>query len=237
MWGFRTKTEEATIVETTTIDEKPEKIVPKKTASIIAADVKILGSVIGSSDLAVDGSIEGDVRCAQFTLGKDGVVSGNIIAETATIRGKVIGNVNARTIMLSGKGSIDGDLTHSVLIIEEGGVFEGRSRRVADPLAEATLVIAAPEAQEKTKDKDKAETDTSESKAEETKTEEAEVKEADAIAGKPEEAKAEVEAETKEAKAEIKDEKPKTSKAKKAKEEDEAEDVSISKELKEALSV
>jgi cytoskeletal protein CcmA (bactofilin family) len=108
-------------------------------ASNIALGTIVSGSVQSEGDVVVDGVVVGDVRCATLTIGKAGEVRGNVAAETATIRGKVAGDVRARTIQLAATGSIEGDLTHSVLIIEEGGSFEGRSRRSADPLNEPAI--------------------------------------------------------------------------------------------------
>jgi cytoskeletal protein CcmA (bactofilin family) len=118
--------------------------------SVIAAGAVVSGSMSAAGDITVEGQVIGDVRCATLLLGKDGDVKGNVTAETATIRGRVIGNVRARTIQLASTGSVEGDLSHAVLIIEEGGVFEGRSKRAADPLSELALsapVAAEPEAE------------------------------------------------------------------------------------------
>ena len=170
MWGR--KKEKATIVEMPTPEATPAPVVVKKPTSVIASDVKILGSIISGSDLVVEGAVEGDIRCGLFTLGKEGIVSGNVVAETATVRGKITGNVTARTIMLAGNGAIEGDLTHSVLIIEEGGMFEGRSKRVADPLSEETLAIEDKATSEDVKPKAKKATKAkAEKKAEENTVE------------------------------------------------------------------
>lgn len=114
--------------------------------SVIAAGAVISGSMSAAGDIHIEGQVVGDVRCATLILGKDGDIKGNVTAETATIRGRVIGNVRARTIQLASTGSVEGDLSHAVLIIEEGGVFEGRSKRAADPLSE--LALSAPVAAE-----------------------------------------------------------------------------------------
>lgn len=118
-------------------------------ATTIASGATIQGSLTATGDVVVDGVVNGDVRSGSVTVGRDGEVNGAIRAETATIRGKVTGDVQARTIQLAGTGSIEGDLTHAVLVIEEGGVFEGRSRRLADPLAETgpAAQIPAPAAE------------------------------------------------------------------------------------------
>jgi|GEM_PF-764968 len=144
MWGKKSKAEAETAVVVQSDNEvhAAETVKPRASASVIAANANILGSIVTNGDLAIDGKVDGDVSCSLFTIGATGHINGNVIAETATIRGKVAGNVTARTILLAGTGSIEGDLTHSVLIIEEGGSFEGRSKRQADPLANAQMAIA-----------------------------------------------------------------------------------------------
>jgi cytoskeletal protein CcmA (bactofilin family) len=114
----------------------------RQVTSVVAVGAVISGSMSASGDVHIEGQVIGDVRCATLILGKDGDIKGNVTAETATIRGRVIGNVRARTIQLASTGSVEGDLSHAVLIIEEGGVFEGRSKRAADPLSE--LALSAP---------------------------------------------------------------------------------------------
>jgi cytoskeletal protein CcmA (bactofilin family) len=110
--------------------------------SVVAAGAVVSGSMSAPGDITIEGHVIGDVRCATVVIGKDGDVKGNVTAETATVRGRVTGNVRARTIQLASTGSVEGDLSHAVLIIEEGGVFEGRSKRAADPLSE--LALSAP---------------------------------------------------------------------------------------------
>ncbi len=147
IWGKKPKVqdEEATIVSIIPSQtETEETIVQKAPPSVIAAQTNVLGSIVCAGDLSVDGNVEGDVRCALFTVGVNGHIAGNVTAETATVRGRISGNVVARTILLAGTGSIEGDLTHAVLIIEEGGVFEGRSKRLADPLGASTNQLEAP---------------------------------------------------------------------------------------------
>lgn len=143
MWGKKSKTETevAVVVENEHEAHATEAPKPRAQASVIAANANIMGSIVTVGDLAVDGKVDGDVRCSLFTVGATGHINGNVIAETATIRGKIAGNVTARTILLAGTGSIEGDLTHSVLIIEEGGSFDGRSKRQADPLANTQFAL------------------------------------------------------------------------------------------------
>ncbi|MBN8649616.1 MAG: polymer-forming cytoskeletal protein [Caulobacterales bacterium] len=146
MWNKKPKIfeEEATIVPMITETKEVKEVVRKPSASVIASQTNINGSISANGDVSVDGNVNGDVSCALFSVGTNGTINGNVTAETATIRGRVNGNVTARTILLAGTGTIEGDLTHCVLIIEEGGVFEGRSKRVSDPLSGETKALEAP---------------------------------------------------------------------------------------------
>lgn len=119
---------------------------PKPAASVVAAGAVVSGSMSSPGDIHIEGIVIGDVRCDTLIVGKNGEVKGNVISEIATVRGKVSGDVRARMIQLATTGSIDGDLTHAILIIEEGGQFEGRSKRSADPLAGPSIEAANLEA-------------------------------------------------------------------------------------------
>jgi cytoskeletal protein CcmA (bactofilin family) len=148
MWGSKKDATEVEPVAETTIPaiarpDPPAGAAAATGVSVIAAGCVVNGSVTATGNLQIEGTVSGDVRCATLTVGRAGAVTGHVTAETATIRGKVDGDVRARTIQLAGTGVINGDLTHAVLIIEEGGEFEGRSKRLADPLADAPQIEAA----------------------------------------------------------------------------------------------
>lgn len=141
-WNSKSKetyVETETVAAPTTRNDPPAIAVvapsPKPAASVVAAGAVVSGSLSSPGDVHIEGIVIGDVRCDTLIVGKNGEVKGNVISEIATIRGKVSGDVRARMIQLATSGSIDGDLTHAILIIEEGGQFEGRSKRSADPLA------------------------------------------------------------------------------------------------------
>lgn len=149
-WNSKSKetyedVESVTITTPRTENAAVAVVVPtvRHATSVIAAGAIVSGSLSAPGDIQIEGHVIGDVRCATVVVGKDGDVKGNVTAETATIRGRVFGNVRARTIQLASTGSVEGDLSHAVLIIEEGGVFEGRSKRAADPLSE--LALSAPD--------------------------------------------------------------------------------------------
>lgn len=94
--------------------------------SFIGSEVTITGNVSGKGDLHLDGSVEGDIHCANLTLGAGGRIKGNISAEMATLGGTVGGTVNARTLIVEKTARISGDLSYESVSIQTGALVDGR---------------------------------------------------------------------------------------------------------------
>jgi cytoskeletal protein CcmA (bactofilin family) len=106
--------------------------------SVIGNDLKISGQglkIIGRGVLQIDGEIEGDVQGAEVIVGEKGKVTGMVAGQNVIIRGKVSGVVCGKTIALQASSHVEGDVHHMSLAIEQGALFEGRSRRAADETA------------------------------------------------------------------------------------------------------
>jgi cytoskeletal protein CcmA (bactofilin family) len=154
IWGNKTREDEDTPLDATPAPASsnvgtgpaPRAITggaARSGVTVIAAGAVVSGSISSGGDIQVDGVVQGDVRAETVTVGNGGAVEGSVTGTVATVRGKVTGNVTARSIQLAGTGAIAGDLTHAILVIEEGGAFEGRSKRLADPLADVPALPAA----------------------------------------------------------------------------------------------
>lgn len=103
--------------------------------SIISEDLNITGDVISKSEIQVDGEIKGDIHCASLVVGETAVISGSIVADEVTVRGKVIGSIRGIRVSLQSSSHVTGDIFHNTLAIEMGAFFEGKSRRSSNPLA------------------------------------------------------------------------------------------------------
>jgi cytoskeletal protein CcmA (bactofilin family) len=111
--------------------------------SVIGNDLKITGQglkIIGRGVLQVDGEIEGDVQGAEVIVGEKGKVIGLVAGQNVIVRGKVSGVVCGRTVALQAASHVEGDVHHMSLAIEQGAMFEGRSRRAADETALNSVV-------------------------------------------------------------------------------------------------
>lgn len=98
----------------------------KSTFSVIGADVTIRGDVIASTELHVDGSIEGDIQCASLVQGESSVITGAVTAENARLAGRVVGSITARDLVVLRSARIEGDVHYDALTIEQGAQVDGR---------------------------------------------------------------------------------------------------------------
>src|SRR3977135_2045542 len=106
--------------------------------SVIGNDLKIMGQglkIIGRGLLQVDGEIEGDVQAVEVIIGEQGKVTGMVAGQQVVVRGKVSGVVCAKNVALQASSEVRGDIHHMSFAIEQGAVFEGRSRRARDEAA------------------------------------------------------------------------------------------------------
>jgi cytoskeletal protein CcmA (bactofilin family) len=120
--------------------------------SIIGNDLKIIGQgglkIISRGILQIDGEIEGDVQAAEVIIGAQGKVMGLVAGQQVTVSGKVSGAICARTVTLQSTSEVEGDIHHLAFAIEQGAVFEGRSRRAGNE-ADLNAVIEAKGGQSK----------------------------------------------------------------------------------------
>ncbi len=96
------------------------------TFSVIGADVVIKGDISASADLHVDGTIEGDIKCASLVQGESSSISGAVTAESARLSGKVNGSITARDLVILKSAQIEGDVHYDALTIEQGAQVDGR---------------------------------------------------------------------------------------------------------------
>lgn len=103
--------------------------------SILSSDLVVTGSVVSEGELQLDGQVHGDVRAGVLTIGEEASVSGEVVAETVSVRGRIEGSLRARQVQLASTARIEGDIIHSTLAIESGAYFDGNCRRESDPLS------------------------------------------------------------------------------------------------------
>jgi cytoskeletal protein CcmA (bactofilin family) len=111
------------------------------TFSVLGPDIAINGDLRATADLHLDGRINGDIQCAALVQGEASEVTGNVVAESARIAGKVKGSITAGVLVILKTARIEGDVTYGSLTIEEGAQVDGKfSPRAVE--AEPKLMLA-----------------------------------------------------------------------------------------------
>lgn len=98
--------------------------------SILSSDLKVEGDIVSEGDLHISGSVTGDVVARKLTLDEGASITGSVEADVAVIGGNLAGRLTATSVTLGNTAQITADVNHVSLVIEQGAVFQGFSRRV-----------------------------------------------------------------------------------------------------------
>ena len=95
--------------------------------TIIGEGTVFEGTITVPHSVRIDGSFKGKIETAEIlTVGNSGVVEADIIAKSAIVGGKIVGNLTVEDrVELEANSSLIGDIHTKDLIINEGAVFHG----------------------------------------------------------------------------------------------------------------
>lgn len=114
--------------------------------SVLGPDVIVTGNVTASSDLHIDGRVEGDVNCGSLAQGAESQIFGSVTAEVARIAGAVEGTVRVRNLTVERSAKISGDVEYENITIENGGHIDGRLKHMSTIQQQQQAAPAAPAA-------------------------------------------------------------------------------------------
>ena len=88
---------------------------------------KIIGTVITDSDMRVDGTIEGDVKCSgKLVIGEQGFIKGTAECQNAEIMGKLDGKIEVKSARaLRATSRLQGEILTGTLMVEPNAIFNG----------------------------------------------------------------------------------------------------------------
>lgn len=96
--------------------------------SLLDAQLVMAGDLDTSGSLRIDGKLEGTVRRADtVVLGVGAMMSGDVHAREVIIGGTITGNVHAtERVELQATAIVTGDILTQTILVQEGGVVNGR---------------------------------------------------------------------------------------------------------------
>ncbi len=94
----------------------------------IAAGTRITGEISGTTELLIEGEVDGRVRLdGRVVIGQAGGVKGEIQARSVLVAGRVEGPVRgSERVEVGGTGRLEGDIAAPRVTIAEGAFFKGK---------------------------------------------------------------------------------------------------------------
>ena len=110
-----------------------------KLSSLVAVNVQIVGDVVFTGGVRIDGHVEGNVLArdgdhALLVLSEKGTITGNVKVYDAVINGTVAGDIEVEHFLeLQANARVSGNIAYRQLQMECGASVDGRlERRGAD---------------------------------------------------------------------------------------------------------
>lgn len=96
--------------------------------TMIGEGTSLEGTITVPHSVRIDGTIKGKIETSEtLTVGDTGVIDADIIAKSAIIAGRVVGNLTVEDrVELESQASFIGDLRTRDLVINEGATFHGK---------------------------------------------------------------------------------------------------------------
>ena len=100
---------------------------PESVISIIGPGMKVVGDCQTDGTVRVEGSVEGSISAGKaVVIGKQGLVTGDIVTQDAVVAGRVQGTLVAESrLELQATCRIEGEIHTRRMQLEEGAVLNG----------------------------------------------------------------------------------------------------------------
>ena len=101
----------------------------RRAAGWVGAALRVEGRITSSTDLTIDGAVEGSIEVGnrRLVVGAGAAVRADLNASHVTIHGNVVGNVRASEVVdLRATSAVTGDIIAPRVLLAEGAVVAGR---------------------------------------------------------------------------------------------------------------
>ncbi len=118
--------------------ERPPAPVHAPAGGLLSSGVSITGSVKFTSELVIDGEVDGEIDSGgRLTVGKNARIRGEIRTKSVIVQGTVEGNITAaERCELQAGCTLRGDIEAPRLIVDEDATFLGSAKIATKPKKE-----------------------------------------------------------------------------------------------------
>src|SRR5438034_9862687 len=102
--------------------------IPSTNFSVLDSHISVNGDLETDGALRIDGRVEGSIlRADLIVIGQGASVVGDVTAREVIVGGAVTGNIfAAQRTELQSSGIVAGDIRSAAILVQEGGVVQGR---------------------------------------------------------------------------------------------------------------
>jgi cytoskeletal protein CcmA (bactofilin family) len=104
------------------LSSNPDTKIP---ASVIAAELEVVGDLVSNGTLIIEGRVEGKASAAELTVAEGAHLTGEFRSEIALIAGDLSGRIHSRIVRITGTARVDGIIEQTVLNIADGAEIQG----------------------------------------------------------------------------------------------------------------
>ncbi len=97
-------------------------------AAVIGPKIRVKGELVGEEDLLIQGKVDGTIELKgnNLTIGEQGVVKANVLAQTIVIEGTIEGDIYGEDhISILSSSNVKGNLVANRVTLEDGAKFKG----------------------------------------------------------------------------------------------------------------
>jgi cytoskeletal protein CcmA (bactofilin family) len=93
----------------------------------LTAGSKIIGTIVADSDMRIDGTVEGDIKCSgKLVVGEKGMIKGTVVCQNAEVMGKIEGKIDVKNALsLRATSILTGEMKTNTLMVEPNALFNG----------------------------------------------------------------------------------------------------------------
>jgi cytoskeletal protein CcmA (bactofilin family) len=96
---------------------------------VIGKDTIIKGELRSTTDMLIEGKVEGEIHGTRVIVGESGEVQARVVAQILTIRGTVRGDCEgSKKVEITATGKVFGNIASRAIVVAEGATFRGASK-------------------------------------------------------------------------------------------------------------
>jgi cytoskeletal protein CcmA (bactofilin family) len=111
--------------------------------TVVADGCRIHGELTLDGDLHLDGQIDGNIHAINVSVGKTGLLKGEVIATHVTVSGRVDGKIRCELLELLDGCHVHGEVQCQNLVVEKGAKFVGSTRESVEQVMDSRVALPA----------------------------------------------------------------------------------------------